>query len=108
VDTTRFFAVAVDAFGDCVSSSPSTSTTQHGAAFPATPSATWCAPAPAWPPRVFHLRRLHAVLGVSMGGMQTFEWLADYPEFLDEAVPIVGTPQQTRMTCSTGICCADS
>ena len=95
VDTTRFFAVAVDAFGDGVSSSPSTSTTQHGAAFPAITIRDMVRAEHRLATEVFHLRRLHAVLGVSMGGMQTFEWLADYPEFLDEAVPIVGTPQQT-------------
>jgi homoserine O-acetyltransferase len=38
---------------------------------------------------------LYAVIGVSMGAMQAFEWLAAYPDFMDKVVPIVGTPKQT-------------
>jgi homoserine O-acetyltransferase len=44
---------------------------------------------------VLRLSHLHAVMGISMGGMQTFQWMVSYPEFLDRAVPIVGTPRQT-------------
>ena len=95
VDTTRFFAVAVDAFGDGVSSSPSNSATQHGPAFPAITIRDMVRAENRLASEMLHLHHLYAVVGVSMGGMQTFEWMADYPEFLDKAVPIVGTPQQT-------------
>ncbi len=38
------------------------------------------------------LKLLRAVVGISMGGMQTFEWMVAYPELLKKAVPIVGAP----------------
>src|SRR5882672_9263362 len=42
---------------------------------------------------ILKLPGLHAVLGISMGGMQAFEWAVRYPTFVDAVVPIVGTPQ---------------
>jgi homoserine O-acetyltransferase len=95
VDTTRFFGVAVDALGDGVSSSPSNSAAQHGPAFPAITIRDMVRAEYRLATEVLHLHHLHAVVGISMGGMQTFEWIADYPDFMEKAVPIVGTPRQT-------------
>ena len=95
VDTTHFFGIAVDALGDGVSSSPSTSAAQHGAAFPAITIRDMVRAEYRLTTEILHLKHLHALIGISMGGMQTFEWMADYPAFFSKAVPIVGTPQQS-------------
>jgi homoserine O-acetyltransferase len=44
---------------------------------------------------VLGLKRLRAVIGISMGGMQTFQWVISYPEFMERAVPVVGSPRLT-------------
>jgi homoserine O-acetyltransferase len=38
------------------------------------------------------IRKLHAVMGASMGALQTYEWAASYPEAVDRIVPVIGTP----------------
>ena len=39
------------------------------------------------------ITHLYAVVGVSMGGMQAFEWAVRYPAFVDRVVPIMGSPR---------------
>jgi homoserine O-acetyltransferase len=95
VDPAKFFLVAVDALGDGVSSSPSNSASQHGPDFPAFTTSDMVDAEYRLATEKLGLKHLHAVMGISMGGMQTFEWMVDYPKFMDVAIPIVGS---TRMT----------
>jgi len=95
VDTGRFFGIAIDAFGNGISSSPSNSVKQHGTDFPAFTLRDGIHAQYRVMTEVLHLKHLHAVLGLSMGGEQTFDWAVMYPEFFDLAVPILGTPRMT-------------
>jgi homoserine O-acetyltransferase/O-succinyltransferase len=36
------------------------------------------------------IRRLHAVMGASMGALQVYEWASAYPEMVGKAVPVIG------------------
>jgi len=95
VDPSKYFMIAVDALGDGVSSSPSNSATQPGPLFPAFTTTDMVNAEYRLATETLGLNHLHAVMGISMGGMQTFEWIVDYPGFMDEAIPIVGSPRLT-------------
>jgi homoserine acetyltransferase len=93
VDPAKYYVILVDALGDGVSSSPSNSTTQHGPDFPAFTMQDMVRAEYRLVTETLHLKHLHAVMGISMGGQQTFEWVADYPDFMDLAIPMVGSPR---------------
>jgi homoserine O-acetyltransferase len=93
VDTTRFFTVVVDAFANGRSSSPSNTAPEGRAAFLDLTIADMVDAQHRLVVEVLKLPRLHGVLGISMGGMQAFEWAVRYPTFVDAVVPVVGTPQ---------------
>jgi homoserine O-acetyltransferase/O-succinyltransferase len=95
VDSTRYFVILVDAIGDGVSSSPSNSTKQPLLKFPEFSIQDMVESEHRLATEVLHLSRLRGVMGLSMGGMQTFEWGVTYPDFMDVLIPIVGSPQST-------------
>jgi len=96
VDTSRFFGVAFDAFGDGVSSSPSNSPRQHGVAFPEFTTEDMVHAQYRVLTGVLHVKHVWAAVGLSLGGHQVFAWAVLYPEFVSRAVPIVGSPQATN------------
>jgi homoserine O-acetyltransferase len=93
IDDTKYYVIAVDAIGNGVSCSPSNSTTQHGIDFPVFSIHDMVESEHRLLLETLHLPHVHAVMGISMGGMQTFEWAVSYPTMMDLLVPIVGTPQ---------------
>ena len=95
VDPSKYFMIAIDALGNGVSSSPSNSAVQPGPLFPAFTIHDMVNAEYRLATETLGLKHVHAVMGISMGGMQTFEWIVDYPEFIDVAIPIVGSPRLT-------------
>lgn len=103
VDTTKFFTVVVDAFANGRSSSPSNSPPDERDAFRGLTIGDMVDAQHRLSVEILKLPRLHAVLGISMGGHQAFDWAVRYPNFVDAVVPVVGSPRpaafdQTRTT----------
>ena len=90
MDTTGLFVIMVDALTNGVSSSPSNTPN-----FPSVTITDMVHSQYQMVTKHLGIDHLYAVIGVSMGGMQAFEWLVAYPDFMDKVVPIVGTPKQT-------------
>lgn len=88
IDIDRFFVIAVDAFGNGISSSPS-----NHPDFPVVTIGDMVRAQHRLITEVLGIDHLHAVVGISMGGMQTFEWITRFPKFMDRAVPVVGSPR---------------
>ena len=93
IDLEGFYTIVVDAFGNGVSTSPTTSPTQGGEAFPLVSIGDMVHSQHRLVTDVMELDGLYAVMGISMGGMQTFEWLVEYPGFFGKAVTIIGSPR---------------
>jgi homoserine O-acetyltransferase/O-succinyltransferase len=93
VNDADYFVILVDALSNGVSSSPSNSASQPRMKFPKITVRDMVNSQYQALTTKLGIKHLHAVVGGSMGGMQTFQWMVAYPTFMDKAVPIVGSPR---------------
>jgi homoserine O-acetyltransferase len=92
VDTTVFAAIAIDAFGAGQSSSPVANGIINEQ-FPDVSIRDMVNAQYTLLKKHLGIDRLHAALGVSMGGMQVFEWGVAFPDYMGKLVSIEGTPK---------------
>ena len=92
VDTDEYFVIAVNALGNGKSSSPSNS---NQTPFPEFSIRDQVNLQHSLLKTHLGIDHVHAIVGASMGGYQTYEWLMLYPKFANHFVPIEGTPWPT-------------
>jgi homoserine O-acetyltransferase/O-succinyltransferase len=95
VDSDKYFVIAVDALGDGVSSSPSNCEYQSNRNFPEITIRDMVNSQYKLLTEHLGIKKLHGMIGGSMGGMQVFEWIVSYPEFMGKAIAYVGSPKLT-------------
>ncbi len=82
LDPARYFIVAIDAIGNGLTSSPSTSKAQPLDKFPRFTIRDMVASQHAVLTQVLGLKEVLAVAGASMGGMQALQWGVSHPGFM--------------------------
>lgn len=96
LDTDRYQVITIDALGDGASSSPSNgSARQRGVNFPGFTIADMVEAEHRFATSHLGAAHVHAVVGISMGGMQAYEWAMRYPGYMDTMIAIAGTPWLT-------------
>ena len=92
LDTTKYFLVATEMFGNGHSSSPSnTPEPFHGPRFPVTTIRDNVEAVHRLLTHELGIMHVRAIIGFSMGAEQAFQWAVSYPTFMDRIVATSGT-----------------
>ncbi|MBF0396387.1 MAG: alpha/beta fold hydrolase [Desulfobacterales bacterium] len=94
-DSSKYFIIAVDALGNGVSSSPSNSKYQQGKTFPQFTINDIVKTQYILITKHLKIQHLFGIIGISMGGMTTLQWMVSYPGFMEKAVAIAASPRLT-------------
>ncbi|HEV2571443.1 MAG TPA: homoserine O-acetyltransferase [Beijerinckiaceae bacterium] len=99
IDTDRYFVVSSDTLVNLSAYDPTVTTTGPASTDPATgkpyglsfPFVTIADFVRVQKALLDHLgiAHLHAVMGPSMGGLQTYEWAASFPDMMDRIIPVI-------------------
>lgn len=93
VDTTSAFVIVVESLGAGSSSSPANSIGQPELSFPEITVGDMVEASYRLASEYLDLPELYAVVGISLGGFQAFEWAVSHPEYVRRMVSIEGSPR---------------
>ena len=101
IDTNKFFVICSNCLGACKGSTGPTSRKENGRIYGINfPDLSILDMVRSQKLLLDHLgvKKLFAVVGGSMGGMQALQWIVEYPNFLEKAIIIAATAQHTVQT----------
>jgi homoserine O-acetyltransferase len=101
LDTDRFYLIGVDSLANLNKGNPSTGPAStdpetgkpYGTNFPVVQIRDFVNVQKALVDSL-GIKKLHAVMGASMGAIQSWEWAAAYPDMVPRIVSVIGTPGQ--------------
>lgn len=92
LDPDEYFIIAANTLGNGHAISPSNSESQPGMEFPQFSIRDMVNAQHELIEEEFELDELFSVVGLSMGGMQAYEWAASYPDMMESIVPLSPWP----------------